>query len=77
MSEAKSAEVTALRVGGKMTKTTLVQLGMDEELESFAVVCVWKDGTCSVGWPADLKSCELTYMAAALDVEVKEQVFDK
>ncbi len=70
-----TAEIKALRPGGKLTKETLIQLGTDPQLERFMVVCIWDDGMMTTGWSHDMTNGQLVYGSASIASEVEQVVF--
>lgn len=68
-------KIKDIRINGDITKTTLIELGSDPELEGFLVFCRWKDGGYSTGW-SNVDDRELAFSLALLDRDVKNALFD-
>jgi len=61
-------------IGHRVTKASLVKLGVDEELDGFMVVCFWKNGELSAGW-SNMHNTDLALGLLMMDKEVKEKVW--
>ena len=71
------SEVIALKPNGRIDRGSLAQLANEIELESFMVVCHWKDGTTTCGWPDGVTNEQLVYGSTALKHRVNHQVFEE
>ena len=69
------SKVRSLRPGGKIDKSILVELASDPNLESFQIVCFWKGGATSIGWPAGMNNETLAYGAASLNEDTNRILF--
>jgi hypothetical protein len=70
-----TADIKALRPGGKLSKVDLIELGSDPALERFMVVCFWDDGQSTCGWPPDMTNGQLVFGSALMENEIKQCVF--
>lgn len=68
-------KVQSIRVDGKITKEVLLELGTNDDLEGYIVVCRWKDEGYSVGW-SDMDDRDLAYGLAHMDYEIKHALFE-
>lgn len=70
-----TAEIKALRPGGKLSNADLVELGSSPDLAKFMIVCFWDDGQSTIGWTNQIKNGELVYGSELLKAEVTDRVF--
>jgi hypothetical protein len=70
-----TADIKALRPGGKINKEALIQLGSDPNLDRFMIVCFWEDGDATVGWSHDLTNGQLCYGSALVENEIDKCIF--
>ncbi len=68
-------KVTALRADGKIGNEVLLELGCDEKLDKYLIVCLWKDDTASVGWSDDMECPLMVWGAKLLQREVDDFTF--
>lgn len=67
--------ISALRPGGKLTPQLLHELAQDPNLESFMIVCNWKNNTSSVSW-SKMTSAELAFSLARAQGEILAEIND-
>ena len=64
-------------IGNKVTKASLVKLGVDKRLEGYMIVCFWPDDEVTCGWNAGLATTDMLFGEAVLHKEIRNEIFQE
>jgi len=69
------SNIFTIKPNNSVLKEALIELGSNEDLDNFQIVCHWKCGNTTCGWSTGLPVGLLVFGAELLKHEVNETVF--